>query len=76
MVKNIIYFDYVLTILFYVSAESVSVDAIKNALKLYQKWEVLDCHSEKKLRLYYLREDQDEIESVRILYQRVNKFRQ
>lgn len=59
----------------YFSAESVSVDAIKNALKLYQKWEVLDCHSEKKLRLYYLKENRDDIESVRILYQGVNKFR-
>ncbi|CAG9822276.1 unnamed protein product [Phaedon cochleariae] len=56
-------------------AESVSVDSIKNALKLYQHWGILECHSEKKLRLYYLRENQDDSESVKALYQRVNKYR-
>ncbi|RZC42703.1 glycerol-3-phosphate acyltransferase 1, mitochondrial [Asbolus verrucosus] len=56
--------------------ESVSVDPIKNALKLYQKWDYLECHAENKLRLYYLKENQDNIESVKLLYQRVNKFRQ
>ncbi|KAJ8920132.1 hypothetical protein NQ315_011789 [Exocentrus adspersus] len=56
--------------------ESVAVDPIKNALKLYQKWGALECHSEKKLRLYYLRDNQDNSESVKALYQKVNKYRQ
>ncbi|XP_063923049.1 glycerol-3-phosphate acyltransferase 1, mitochondrial isoform X1 [Zophobas morio] len=56
--------------------ESVSVDSIKNALKLYQKWDVLECHTEKKLRLYSLKENQDNTESVKSLYQRVHKYRQ
>ncbi|XP_008197640.1 glycerol-3-phosphate acyltransferase 1, mitochondrial isoform X2 [Tribolium castaneum] len=56
--------------------ESVSVDPIKNALKLYQKWDVLECHTENKLRLYYLKESQDNSDAVKTLYQRINKFRQ
>lgn len=55
--------------------ESLSVDSIKNALKLFQKWEMLECHTEKKLRLLYLRENQDNTDSVRTLYHRVNKFK-
>ncbi|XP_018579131.1 glycerol-3-phosphate acyltransferase 1, mitochondrial isoform X2 [Anoplophora glabripennis] len=56
--------------------ESISVDPIKNALKVFQKWGTLECHSEKKLRLYYLRDDQDDSESVKALYHKVNKYRQ
>ncbi|KAJ8974764.1 hypothetical protein NQ317_008203 [Molorchus minor] len=48
----------------------------KNALKLYQKWGILECHSDKKLRLYYLRDDQGDSESVKVLYKKVNKYRQ
>uniref|UniRef100_A0A6P7G532 Glycerol-3-phosphate acyltransferase 1, mitochondrial isoform X1 n=1 Tax=Diabrotica virgifera virgifera TaxID=50390 RepID=A0A6P7G532_DIAVI len=55
--------------------ESVSVDTIKNALKLYQHWGILECHSEKKMRLYYLQESQDDSECISALYQRVQKFR-
>ncbi|CAH1099944.1 unnamed protein product [Psylliodes chrysocephalus] len=55
--------------------ESVSVDTIKNALKLYQHWGIIECHSEKKLRLYYLKESQDGSEFVKALYHRVQKFR-
>lgn len=55
--------------------ECVSVDSIKNALKLFQKWEVLECHSEKKLRLYYLKENYDNSESLRSIYERISTFK-
>lgn len=55
--------------------ESVSVDPIKNALKVFQKWDILDCHNEKKLRLYFMTDRQDNSESVTILYNRINKYR-
>lgn len=58
------------------SDESISVDPIKNALKIFQKWGTLECHSERKLRLYYLRDDQDDSESVKALYYKLNKYRQ
>ncbi|XP_022917375.1 glycerol-3-phosphate acyltransferase 1, mitochondrial isoform X2 [Onthophagus taurus] len=55
--------------------ESVSVDPIKNALKLFQKWDILECHSEKRLRLYYLKDSQDNATSINTLYNRINKFK-
>lgn len=53
----------------------MSVDSIKNALKLFQKWEVLECHSEKKIRLYYLTENYDATESLRPIYDKINMFK-
>ncbi|GJQ71556.1 hypothetical protein Trydic_g11264 [Trypoxylus dichotomus] len=35
--------------------ESLSVDSVKNALKLFQKWEILECHTEKKIRCTYIK---------------------
>ncbi|XP_066158287.1 glycerol-3-phosphate acyltransferase 1, mitochondrial isoform X2 [Euwallacea fornicatus] len=55
--------------------EAVSVDSIKNALKLYQNWEVLECRQEFRLRLYCLKEAVDNSESVKIFYHKVNKYR-
>lgn len=55
--------------------ESVSVDPVKNALKLFQKWDILECHTENKLRLYYLKESQDDSECVDALYKRILKFK-
>lgn len=57
------------------SEESVSVDTIKNALKLIHKWGLLECHTENKLRLYYLKDTEDNLESVKDVYIRINKFR-
>lgn len=55
--------------------ESVSVDPIKNALKLFQSWEILECHTENKLRLYYLKESQDDSDCVTQLYDRLKKYK-
>lgn len=55
--------------------ESVSVDPIKNALKVFQKWDILDSHSENKDRIYYLTDRQDNSESVTLLYKRISKYR-
>lgn len=55
-------------------AESISVDTIKNALKLFQEWHILECHTEKKLRLYYLVEERDDSDSILALYQRIERF--
>lgn len=58
-----------------ISEESVSVDSIKNALKLFQKRGILECHVENKMRLYYLKETEDNSDSVKNLYTHINKFR-
>ena len=55
--------------------ESVSVDAVKNALKIFQKWDVVECYSENKLKLLYLKEAHDNDESVNNIYNKINKFR-
>lgn len=58
-----------------VAEESVAVDPVKNALKLFQTWDILECHAEKKLRLYYLKESQDDSDCVSTLYSRLNKYK-
>ncbi|XP_065173750.1 glycerol-3-phosphate acyltransferase 1, mitochondrial isoform X2 [Atheta coriaria] len=55
--------------------ESVSVDPIKNALKLFQKMDLVEIHQEKKIRLYYLKDEQDNDESVRVVYDKINAYR-
>lgn len=34
--------------------ESASVDTIRNVLKLMEKWEVVECHNQDRIKLYYL----------------------
>lgn len=51
------------------------MDTIKNALKLFQKWGILECHTENKLRLYYLKESEDNVDAVKNMYLRINRFR-
>ncbi|XP_046667769.1 glycerol-3-phosphate acyltransferase 1, mitochondrial isoform X4 [Homalodisca vitripennis] len=34
--------------------ESVSVDTVRNVLKLVEKWEVVECHNQDGIQLYYL----------------------
>ncbi|XP_025834575.1 probable glycerol-3-phosphate acyltransferase, mitochondrial, partial [Agrilus planipennis] len=55
--------------------ECVSSDSVKNAIKLFQKWEVLECHSEHKLRLYYLKDMYDDSEAIIAIRQRIDKYR-
>lgn len=64
-----------ITCLFYFVEESVSVDPIKNALKLFQKMDLVEIHQEKKIRLYYLKDEQDNDESVRVVYDKINAYR-
>lgn len=49
---------------------------MKNALKLFQKWGYVECHNEKKLRLYYLKEEYDNQKVVNSLYDKVHHYRQ
>ncbi|XP_059468848.1 glycerol-3-phosphate acyltransferase 1, mitochondrial [Neocloeon triangulifer] len=39
--------------------ESRCIDPIRNALRMLEKWEVLECHSQDRLKVYYLRPDFD-----------------
>lgn len=76
MIKNVIAEmkrQYLLGHVLY--GESVCADPIKNALKLFQQWDILECHSEEKVRLIYLRDQHDNTESVKRVYDRINKYR-
>ncbi|CAB3369445.1 Hypothetical predicted protein [Cloeon dipterum] len=44
---------------FAIFEESRCIDPIRNALKMLEKWEVLECHSQDRLKVYYLRPDFD-----------------
>ncbi|KAK7863758.1 hypothetical protein R5R35_011159 [Gryllus longicercus] len=55
--------------------ESLSVDPIKNSLKLFERWGVLECHIEENVKLYYLSESRDSEESVREVYNKINKYK-
>ncbi|KAL1491850.1 hypothetical protein ABEB36_012385 [Hypothenemus hampei] len=55
--------------------ESVAVDPIKNSLKLYQKWGVLECQQEYKLKLYSLKEPYDNYESIKMFHEKISRFR-
>lgn len=49
---------------------------MKNALKVFQKWGYIECHTEKKLRLYYLKAEHDNQESVNSLYDKIHHYRE
>lgn len=39
--------------------ESLCVDPIKNSLKLFEKWNVLECHSRENVKILYLKDEYD-----------------
>lgn len=50
--------------------ECLAVDSIRNSLKLLEKWNVLDCHMQDSIKLYYLGENyNDEASLVNIVFQ-------
>ncbi|GLV32811.1 minotaur [Carabus blaptoides fortunei] len=55
--------------------ESVCADPIKNSLKLFQTWDILECHAEDKIRLFYLKDHYDNDKTVRTVLTRIEKFK-
>lgn len=55
----------------------MSIDSVRNALKLFQKMNVLECYSEKKMRLYYLKDNEEgDLDQVKRICDRIDRFRQ
>lgn len=50
-------------------------DPIKNSLKLFQTWDVVECHAEDKIRLFYLKDQYDNDASIGNVLKRIEKFR-
>ncbi|XP_075238224.1 glycerol-3-phosphate acyltransferase mino isoform X2 [Lycorma delicatula] len=55
--------------------ESVSVDTIRNAMKLFERWNVLECHTKDKIKVYYLKENYDNESSIESVWNRIKQFR-
>lgn len=55
--------------------ESLSVEPIKNSLKLFEKWQVLECHPEENAKIYYLRDGYDNDEAANQIYESVEVFK-
>jgi len=47
---------------------------VRNALKMLEKWEVLDVHSQDRLKVYYLRPDFDSESKVRPVVERLHSL--
>ncbi|RZF49076.1 hypothetical protein LSTR_LSTR008362 [Laodelphax striatellus] len=54
--------------------ESVSVDTIRNSLKLFEKWNVLECHTQDKTKVYYLNKLYDNEQSLETITNRLLQF--
>ncbi|KAJ8684307.1 hypothetical protein QAD02_020099 [Eretmocerus hayati] len=54
--------------------ESLCVDPIKNSLKLFEKMDILECHIQDNIKLYYLKDDADNDESAKEIYDSVAEF--
>ncbi|KAJ4426510.1 hypothetical protein ANN_27324 [Periplaneta americana] len=55
--------------------ESVSVDPFKNSLKLFERWDILECLSHDRIKLYYLRDEYDSERSVQTVFDKVKRFK-
>lgn len=55
--------------------ESLSVDPIKNSLKLFERWGMLECHVQENVKLYYLPETIDIEENAREVFRKISKFK-
>ena len=61
--------------LLYVLGESLCVDPIKNSLKLFEKKNILECHPQENIKIYYLKEEYDDNESTNQIYEHIAAFK-
>jgi glycerol-3-phosphate O-acyltransferase 1/2 len=54
--------------------ESRCIDPVRNALKMLEKWDVLECHSQDRLKVYYLRPDYDSEAKLRPVVDRLHSL--
>ncbi|XP_015585337.1 glycerol-3-phosphate acyltransferase 1, mitochondrial isoform X2 [Cephus cinctus] len=55
--------------------ESLCVDPIKNSFKLFEKWNVLECHPQENVKIYYLKEEYDEDSAANQIYESIAQFK-
>lgn len=57
------------------SGESLCVDPIKNSLKLFEKKNVLECHLQENVKIYYLKDEYDDDSAANEVYESVAAFK-
>ncbi|XP_050448992.1 glycerol-3-phosphate acyltransferase 1, mitochondrial isoform X2 [Cataglyphis hispanica] len=55
--------------------ESLCVDPIKNSLKLFEKWNILECHMQENIKIFYLKEDYDKELVSKNVYDTIAAFK-
>ncbi|XP_076382724.1 glycerol-3-phosphate acyltransferase mino isoform X1 [Megalopta genalis] len=55
--------------------ESLCVDPIKNSLKLFEKWNVLECHPQENIKILYLKDEYDKDWAVTEIYETIAAFK-
>jgi glycerol-3-phosphate O-acyltransferase 1/2 len=51
------------------------VDPIKNSLKLFEKNNILECHLQENIKIYYLNEDYDNDTAINVVYESLSSFK-
>ncbi|KZC05904.1 PREDICTED: glycerol-3-phosphate acyltransferase 1, mitochondrial isoform X2 [Dufourea novaeangliae] len=55
--------------------ESLCVDPIKNSLKLFEKWNVLECLPQENIKIFYLKDEYDKDSAVTKIYETIAAFK-
>ncbi|XP_017889920.1 glycerol-3-phosphate acyltransferase 1, mitochondrial isoform X2 [Ceratina calcarata] len=55
--------------------ESLCVDPIKNSLKLFEKWNVLECHSQENVKIFYLKDEYDTDSATTKIFDTIATFK-
>ncbi|XP_071866860.1 glycerol-3-phosphate acyltransferase mino [Bombus fervidus] len=56
-------------------SECISIDSIKNALKLFEKWNILECYPQENVKIFYLKDEYDTYSAVMKIYDTIAAFR-
>jgi len=51
------------------------VDPIKNSFRLFEKWNVLECHMQENIKVFYLKEDCDTDTATKNVYDTIAAFK-
>lgn len=68
-------FFFILVFFFLLIGESLCVDPIKNSFKLFEKWNVLECHMQENIKIFYLKEDYDKEVITKNVYDTLAAFK-
>ncbi|XP_076678138.1 glycerol-3-phosphate acyltransferase mino [Andrena cerasifolii] len=55
--------------------ESLCVDPVKNSLKLFEKWNVLECYPQENVKVFYLKDEYDTDSTVTNIYETIAAFK-